>query len=123
MLLKLYIFCVLTLFSLGCQHKSNEKKENWLFVENGACYMDSIEANRDFEKGIFVVTLYDSQLPKNIDHEKLKENLNHFRIDYKPLGENCTGEDNCYGKHMLTKIEQRFGITFVDSIYSVSSKY
>jgi hypothetical protein len=110
---KLIIIVVLSVV-MGCGDSTIETDNKWVFIEDGACYMETERAKRDFDKGILVYTFY--SVDEYAHNDRLKAALLKYNIDYMPLGENCLADSNCYGKYMYSKIVEKYGVDFIDSL-------
>lgn len=86
-----------------------------MYIEDGACYMERQRAKIDFEKGIIKYAIYDYSSSFKTD-SVIKSKLELYNIEYENLGENCKNDGNCYGIYMLSKIEEKYGEGFIDSL-------
>lgn len=70
------------------------------------CRADLERANKDFKNGKLVFAHF-GLFVKN--RNEISEILNEKGIEFKPLGENCTGLSNCYGYYMDSILNIKFG--------------
>ncbi len=109
-----FIIIVILSVVMGCGESTKDKDNKWVFIEDGACYMETQRAKRDFDKGILVYTFYN--MDEYAHNDRLKAALLKYNIDYMPLGENCLADSNCYGKYMYSKIVEKYSVNFIDSL-------
>jgi len=84
--------------------------------EDGGCVLETLRAKYDCQKGKLVYSIYSQFDSKYLYKEEITELLNQNGIEYQPLSENCSGDQNCYGKFMYVVIQNKFGKSFIDSI-------
>lgn len=77
--------------------------------------MEREQAKIDFEKGIIKYTVFAISRPFTTD-SVIKSKLEQYNIKYENLGANCKNDGNCYGIYMLSKIEEKYGEGFIDSL-------
>lgn len=73
------------------------------------CKSDLAKAKKDIKNGKMVFSHF-GIFHKNGD--EIREILNKKGIEFKPLGENCTGLSNCYGYYMDSILKKKFGNNF-----------
>jgi len=124
----IYYIVLLSLFAIACKNENQKNTENfmevvdivslppefYIEVNNPECITEFKRAANDAGKGILVCTNYTGIDFKH--HNEIKELLKEKSIQYKPLGENCTGEQNCYGYYMDSLIKQKYGKDFLNDI-------
>ncbi|MBK9636716.1 MAG: hypothetical protein IPO63_02465 [Bacteroidetes bacterium] len=113
----LFRFSIILLLT-SCSHPSKEESAKWVYIEDGACYMERERAKIDYEKGIIKYAVYNYSSSLKTD-SVIKSILERYNIEYENLGENCKNDSNCYGIYMLSKIEEKYGEGFINSLITV----
>lgn len=83
---------------------------------DSTCQKQIEKAKNDIEKGEYSYITYHFFDDRLVYENEIEELLQKQNIKYKPLGENCTSELNCYVYYMDSVIKVKFGLHYIDSI-------
>jgi hypothetical protein len=91
-------------------------------LRDSVCIHEIAKAEKDFKKGIIEYSFFKGAHKEYSYTEEVSELLRSKGIKFRLLGENCTGELNCYGYYMDSIISVKYGKIFIDSIFETAKQ-